>query len=88
MVCDALLAANPVLGITEMVDDPRQFVRLDDSILKQIEYYGVFRPAWQQTDQDDSYILEAQGILKRLRERDLYRYCGEWVIPPYDVRHG
>ena len=34
MLVDALLAADPVLRISDRIWDARQFVRLDDSLLK------------------------------------------------------
>lgn len=88
MVVDALKAANPVLKITDRIWDPREFVKLDDTILRQIEHYGTFNPGWQLSDEDDSHILKAQAILRRLRNRDLYKVCGEWVIRPEDVPNG
>lgn len=88
MVCDALLAADPVLGITDKAHDPREFVKLDDTILKQIEHYGTFTPGWQCSDVDDSHIVKAQNIIRRLRQRDLYKYCGEWPVPTGVLRAG
>ena len=88
MVVDCLRAANPVLQITDKVHDPREFVKLDDSILKRIEYFGAFTPDWQASDVDDSHILQAQAVLRRLRCRDLYKYCGEFVIPNEDIAAG
>lgn len=85
MVVDALRAANPVLKITDKIWDAKEFVKLDDTILKQIEFYGGYNPLWQLGDEDDSHILKAQSIIKRLRNRDLYRYCGECVIPTCEI---
>ena len=82
MVVDILRAANPVLNITGKVWDPRRFVTLDDTILKKIEHYGaddLFSHG--KSDVDDSHIADAQKILKRLRNRELYKYCGECIIP-------
>ena len=34
MIVDAMLAAEPTLRLAERTEDPREFVRLDDSIIK------------------------------------------------------
>ena len=77
MVVDVLRAANPVLKITEKIWDPRRFVQLDDSILKQIEFYDTSTL----TGNKKESMLKAQATLMRLRNRDLYKYCGDWQIP-------
>ncbi len=82
MVVDILKAANPVLKITSKVWDPRKFVTLDDTILKKIEHYRADELVKHGLDDlDDSHIAAAQHILRRLRNRELYRYCGECIIP-------
>ena len=84
MVVDVLKAAEPVLHITRKIWDPRRFLKLDDTILKRIEHYG-----WDSdSDIDDSHILSAQRILKRLRNRELYKYCGEAIIPATFIQQG
>ena len=37
MVVDALLAADPIMHISEQVDDPDRYVFLTDAILEDIE---------------------------------------------------
>jgi len=85
MVVDALRAANPVLKILDKIWDAEEFVKLDDTILKQIEYYDRSNPWWRLGDEDDSHMLKAQSIIQRMRKRDLYKYCGECVIPTSEI---
>lgn len=37
MIVDALLAADPVLKISERIDDPAKYLYLTDGILQEIE---------------------------------------------------
>jgi hypothetical protein len=37
MVCDALVEADPVFKISESIDDPDKFLKMDDTILNRIE---------------------------------------------------
>ncbi|TPX34637.1 hypothetical protein SmJEL517_g02664 [Synchytrium microbalum] len=67
MLVDALLAADEVLGISAKVDEPESFLSLDDTIIHQIEYSK--NPA----------LSKSQGIIRRLRRRDLYK-CLECVV--------
>lgn len=89
MVVDVLLAADPVLNIKGRVWDARRFLTLDDTILRRIEYYGLDDQFEQRDhDVDDSHMANAQKILKRLRNRDLYKYCGECIIPSGHSKQG
>ena len=38
MLADALVEANSVLRISDSIDDPKQYLELDDSILNKIEF--------------------------------------------------
>ena len=84
MVVDILRAANPVLKITDMIWDPRRFVQLDDTVIKRIEFYDLNTLGAR----DRACMEKAQAILTRLRTRDLYSYCGDWVIPSSMVERG
>ena len=75
MVVDALLEAEPVLKLTEkLAGGPREFQKLDDTILKRIEW-GPEPELWK-----------AQEIVKRLRTRDLYRYVDEYTVPEAELQ--
>ena len=65
MLVDALLAADPVLKMTERIYDPREFIKMDDTLLKQVENYGMLHPGWESTE-DHGPISEAQTIISRL----------------------
>ena len=89
MVVDVLLAAEPVLNIKGKIWDPRRFITLDDTILKRIEHYAMDDPHYHNvSDLDDSHIAKAQQIMRRLRNRDLYKYCGEVILDKASIPHG
>ena len=64
MLVDALIAADPVLKMTERIHDPRQFVQMDDTILKQIEHYGMLHPDFESSD-EHAPVAAAQKIISR-----------------------
>lgn len=64
MLVDALLAADPVLKMTERIHDPREFIKMDDTLLKQVENYGMLHPHWEASE-DFAPISEAQSIISR-----------------------
>ncbi|OMO52792.1 hypothetical protein COLO4_36968 [Corchorus olitorius] len=69
MVVDALTLANDELGISASIHEPSEFWKLDDSILKQIE------------TSDKQELKDARDLILRIRRRDLYRYCNEYIVP-------
>ena len=64
MLVDALLAADPVLKMTERIHDPREFIKMDDTLLKQVENYSMLHPHWERSE-DFGPISEAQKIITR-----------------------
>jgi HD superfamily phosphohydrolase len=99
MVVDALLEAEPALRICDKIDDPKDFVLLDDGILDLIENFDVLGPLLNNVDEGHhSRIKSAQAIISRLRKREMYKYVtdapvpvealerGQWVPPtPQDI---
>ena len=75
MVADALAAANSVLKLTDQVFDPKEFWKLDDTVLRQIE------------QRDDPLLADAKQLMHRIRTRDLYTHVNEVVIPPSHLEH-
>uniref|UniRef100_A0A2P2IPZ0 Deoxynucleoside triphosphate triphosphohydrolase SAMHD1 homolog n=1 Tax=Rhizophora mucronata TaxID=61149 RepID=A0A2P2IPZ0_RHIMU len=75
MVVDALSKANGPLGISSSIDDPAEFWKLDDSILKSIE------------TAHDPDLREARDLILRIRRRDLYKYCNEFAVPKEKLEH-
>lgn len=80
MLVDALLAAEPVLKMTERIHDPREFLQMDDTILKQVEHYGMLHPDFESSD-EYAPVAAAQKIISRyvqqqqhhqLNEKDLF----------------
>ena len=83
MVVDALLAAEPAVKLAERARDVDTFLTLDDTVLRQIETWGATRPAsWRDADADvAAAIAKSQALLSRLRRRDLYKFCDEFIVP-------
>ncbi|CAL8464238.1 g3773 [Coccomyxa elongata] len=86
MIVDALLAAEPTLRLADKSEDPQEFVRLDDTIIKVIENWGYRGPgfgahAMDADEEGDTSIKTSQGILQRLRRRDLYKFVDEFTVP-------
>ncbi|KAH9621159.1 hypothetical protein KSS87_006346 [Heliosperma pusillum] len=75
MVVDALLKANDHLQISSSVNDPAEFWKLDDTILKRIE-----------TDTHPE-LKEARDLVLRIRRRDLYQFCNEFTVPKERLEH-
>ncbi|XP_050372037.1 uncharacterized protein LOC126789974 isoform X2 [Argentina anserina] len=69
MVVDALCKANAELGIADSIHKPSEFWKLDDSILKKIE------------TSDKPELKEAKDLILRIRRRDLYQFCNEYIVP-------
>eukprot|EP00026_Physarum_polycephalum_P002444 Phypoly_transcript_02450.p1 GENE.Phypoly_transcript_02450~~Phypoly_transcript_02450.p1 ORF type:complete len:540 (+),score=47.86 Phypoly_transcript_02450:1036-2655(+) len=69
MITDAFVAADPVLRISDQLDDAEEFISLDDSLLSRIEF------------SKDPNLEEARGIIRRIRKRELYRMADEVSIP-------
>lgn len=69
MIVDALLAAEPYLHLSEKIEDPRQYLHLTDSIVKEIE----------RSTSDD--LATSRSILDRLRRRQLYKFVDQKIIP-------
>ena len=86
MVVDALLAAEPALRLAERAREVDTFVTLDDTLLRHVETWWSTRSRSSEDDDDvAAAIAESQKILRRLRTRDLYRFCDEFVVPAGDA---
>ena len=81
MVVDALRHANTVLSIKEKIRDPAQFLTLDDTLLKRIEFWDSDVGVCGHMSQEDmNHMRKAQAVVRRLRLRDLYKFCGAVVV--------
>lgn len=38
MLCDALVEADPILGISKSIENPEEYLQLNDTILNKIEF--------------------------------------------------
>lgn len=76
MIVDAMVEAD--IGwnsrISHAIRDPREFVKLDDTIVKQIEF------------SNEPELQKARDIIKRLRKRDLYVFVNEYTVPEEYLR--
>ncbi|XP_023757405.1 uncharacterized protein LOC111905903 [Lactuca sativa] len=75
MFVDALVKADSYLCVSSFIDDPSQYWKLDDSILKTIE-----------TDDADE-LKESRDLIRRIRRRDLYQFCNEFTVPKDKLHH-
>ncbi|KAM3583590.1 hypothetical protein VKS41_004497 [Umbelopsis sp. WA50703] len=75
MITDVLLEADPVLKISEKVDDEYEYLKLTDDILKTIQF------------SECEELKKARQIIKRIRTRKLYRFVDEFLIPAGMERH-
>ena len=74
MVVDALVAVNPYFNFTENLTRPEEYMKYTDGLVKHIE---VAKRA---------EFKEAQGILRRIHKRDLYKCAGEILVDHQKMR--
>ncbi|CAG8561148.1 12239_t:CDS:2 [Acaulospora colombiana] len=91
MVVDALLAADPILRISDQITDPNRYVFLTDSIIEEIE--RSFHPV------SSSYLIHAiieaihqelaasREIIERLRRRRLYKCVDVIHLHAHEEEH-
>jgi len=70
MISDILSLADAQLHISDCLDEAQNFMRLDDTILKQVEF---------STSPD---LERARNLLKRIKTRNLYKMVDEYIVPP------
>ncbi|XP_062106836.1 uncharacterized protein LOC133818136 [Humulus lupulus] len=69
MVADVLVKANDYLNISSLINEPSEYWKLDDTIIKTIEI------APQQE------LKESRDLVQRIRRRNLYQFCNEYAVP-------
>ncbi|XP_015879229.1 uncharacterized protein LOC107415422 [Ziziphus jujuba] len=69
MVIDALLKANAYLEISSHLDDPSDYWKLDDTIIRTIEI------------SPDQELKESRDLILRIRRRNLYQFCNGYTVP-------
>ncbi|OMO69733.1 hypothetical protein COLO4_28945 [Corchorus olitorius] len=75
MVVDALVKANSYLDISSSIQDPSEYWKLDDTILKTIE------------TAPDEELRESRDLILRIRRRNLYQFCNEYSVPKDKLEH-
>ncbi|KAG2442394.1 hypothetical protein HXX76_002480 [Chlamydomonas incerta] len=81
MAVDALVAAEPLLRITQRLRSAEDFISLDDTLLTTIEHYHQFHRG-ELEDDEEAALKAAQDIVRRLRLRQLYRFGNQFTVPP------
>lgn len=69
MIVDALVEANDYLQISSFIEDPSEYWKLDDSIIKTIE------------TAPNQELRESRNLIRRIRTRNLYQFCNEYAVP-------
>jgi len=69
MVVDAMLKANDYLEISSYIQDPSEYWKLDDTIIKTIE------------TAPNQELKESRDLILRIRRRNLYQFCNEYAVP-------
>ncbi|KAG9261435.1 deoxynucleoside triphosphate triphosphohydrolase SAMHD1-like [Astyanax mexicanus] len=77
MIMDALKEANDHFKFEEAAMDPKRFVDLTDDILQKI----------LDTPEKSTKVEKAQKIIKRVLERDLYKFLGAKTFQPQELKH-
>ncbi|KAG5240816.1 deoxynucleoside triphosphate triphosphohydrolase SAMHD1 [Salix suchowensis] len=75
MFVDSLIKADDYLQISSKIQDPAEFWKIDDSILKTIEV------------SHEQELKEARDLILRIRKRDLYQFCNEFSVPKDKLQH-
>ncbi|KAI9078055.1 hypothetical protein K1719_039980 [Acacia pycnantha] len=75
MVADALIEANNYLKISSRIQNPSEYWKLDDTIIKTIE------------TSPDIELKEARELIMRLRRRNLYQFCNEYAVPKDELEN-
>jgi hypothetical protein len=78
MVKDALLLSNDYFKFEEAITSPEKFIKLDDHILETMLTFSLND---DEEINSNKKLLEAEKIIKRLYNRELYTIIGEIPIP-------
>ncbi|KAJ2080893.1 hypothetical protein H4R24_002731 [Coemansia sp. RSA 988] len=70
MLVDALLVADPILGISQAITDPQQYQLLTDDVVRDIERSVT------------PELKEARDLISRIHTRDIYKFVDEFLLPP------
>ncbi|CAB5208884.1 unnamed protein product [Rhizophagus irregularis] len=68
MLCDALVEADSILGISKSIDNPEDYLQLNDTILNQIEF------------SKEPGLAKSREIINRIRTRKLYKFVDEYLV--------
>ena len=75
MIVDALVEADVAWDseISKSIWDVNEFIRLDDTILKRIE--------WSK----ESKLQKGRDLVRKIRRRELYQYVNDFAVPEQDI---
>ncbi|XP_044490221.1 deoxynucleoside triphosphate triphosphohydrolase SAMHD1 homolog isoform X3 [Mangifera indica] len=75
MLVDALSEANQYLDISSSIQQPSEFWKLDDLIVKTI----LIDPRQE--------LKKARDLILRIRRREIYQFCNEFSVPKAKLEH-
>ena len=78
MICDALKFVDKEMKIFESINDPAAFTYLTDGIIDEI---ARTKSKDNITFSDSKEMERAKHVINRIHTRNLYRLCGEVIIP-------
>jgi ethanolamine utilization cobalamin adenosyltransferase len=69
MLCDVFMETNHHFKFHEIIHNPNEYYKLNDTIIEQID------------NSDKESFRKAQNIIKRIKGRNLYKYVAEVFLP-------
>jgi len=74
MMCELMILMDPILKISESIDDVLEFCKLSDNyILESINVIHNMKHIMKLTDENKNNYHKAQKIMKKIEERDIYK---------------
>eukprot|EP00919_Chromeraceae_sp_WS-2016_P012990 GHVR01030393.1.p1 GENE.GHVR01030393.1~~GHVR01030393.1.p1 ORF type:complete len:366 (+),score=72.84 GHVR01030393.1:1002-2099(+) len=78
MLLDALKEVSDLLNVWGSLDDPQEFLKLDDYIINSVTSFQHFGVRRLMVDEEEAAKIEkAAAIIQRVRKRELYVFVGE-----------
>ena len=75
MIKDAMILSDNYFNFLHAINTPEEYIKLDDNIINIIENFN------ERDNPGNKDLLKAANIIKRLRNRDLYKFVGQILIP-------
>lgn len=75
MIKDTLVLSDKYFNFLEVIHNPEDYMKLDDNIVNIIENFET----------DDTDLLKAKDLMRRIKFRDVYKFIGEISIEQIDL---